>query len=83
MGMSSSCLVIKGLTLESCLKVHVRIGQVARKRAIMSLEMTFTTRKTQHVEECLDMAGRSSFTNEKDHHYFLNMFVCVSSLMAD
>ena len=21
--------------------------------------------------------GRSSFTNEKDHHYFLNRFVCV------
>ena len=21
--------------------------------------------------------GRSSLTNEKDHHYFLNRFVCV------
>ena len=24
-----------------------------------------------------DMHGRSSLTNEKDHHYFLNRFVCV------
>ena len=22
-------------------------------------------------------SGRSSLTNEKDHHYFLNRFVCV------
>ena len=28
--------------------------------------------------------GRSSLTNEKDHHYFLNRFVCVGEfLMAD
>ena len=26
------------------------------------------------------MAGRLSLTNEKDHHYFLNRFVCVGEL---
>ena len=26
--------------------------------------------------------GRSSLTNEKDHHYFLNRFVCVHLVIS-
>ena len=25
--------------------------------------------------------GRSSLTNEKDHHYFLNRFVCIGEFL--
>ena len=30
-----------------------------------------------HAYLCSHVRGRSSLTNEKDHHYFLNRFVCV------
>ena len=29
------------------------------------------------LEVSVNIGGRSSLTNEKDHHYFLNRFVCV------
>ena len=41
--------------------------------------------KTQSTTSFVVLSGRSSLTYEKDHHYFLNRFVCVlvSSLMTD
>ena len=32
---------------------------------------------------CIYGDGRSSLTNEKDHHYFLNRFVCVGEFFDD
>ena len=39
--------------------------------------LTTWIKQDYHYNSNLIQHGRSSLTNEKDHHYFLNRFVCV------
>ena len=57
--------------------MHYTVNYTGEKKIVLSGQFPFFIEKMPNVSLRFNYSGGSSLTNEKDHHYFLNRFVCV------